>query len=110
MIASGILEVYQGDDYGGFVAVVNADDSPADLSIYTIKGHIRREPADRGGPIEAELVITIQGNLIYLHLPHAVTAKMSGRYMWDLQLTTIADGMITTIIGGAVPVVQQITV
>jgi hypothetical protein len=110
MVTNGVLEVYQGDDYQGFIAVTNPDDSPTDLSIYSIKGHIRREPADRGGPIEAELIITIDGHLIFLHLPHAVTAKMTGRYLWDLQLTTIADGMITTIMGGHVPVQQQITI
>src|SRR5262245_53496620 len=103
------LQVYQGDDYVATVTVTNPDGTPADLSGFTAKSQIRRQVADLDPVVVVEITTTIESPYIYLALNHVETTQMNGTYVWDLQLTEIATGVITTICAGTVPIQQEVT-
>lgn len=102
----GELRIKQGNNYAATVFVVNADNTPADLTPYTgARAQLRRGPADVA-PVEAEIVCTIiLPDQIRLSIPKEVTAGLCGRYEWDLDLLPDED----TIIGGMAVVAPEIT-
>jgi hypothetical protein len=108
MISKLQLTIYQGDDYTATVTVLNADGTPADLDGYTPTAQIRRNVADKDPIVVADVELTVTGNVIALALSRDVTETLSGRYVWDLQLTA-ADGTVTTIGAGGVQVTQEVT-
>jgi hypothetical protein len=110
MIRQAKLEIYQGDDYAGFVTVLNADGTPADLSPFTAAAQIRRKYADSEPVVAAEFSTEIQApNIIILGLTHDETTPLWGTYFWDLQLTETATGAVNTILAGKVPVYPEVT-
>jgi hypothetical protein len=109
MVKRANLQIYQGDDYVATVTVKNADGTPADLSGYTAKAQIRRNVADLQPAVTVELLATIASPFINLFLTHDQTLVLSGTYVWDLQLTEIATGAVTTILAGQVPVTPEVT-
>jgi hypothetical protein len=102
------LEIYQGDDYSLIVTVLNADGTPADLTGYTAQAHIRRAVADSDPVIVADMVTVVAGNLVTASTPHTVSETMTGKYLWDIQLTS-DTGVITTILAGKVTVTLEVT-
>ena len=106
------LELYQGDDYSALVTVYEADGTtPVNLTGYTPRAQIRRDVADRAAEVLAEITIAIAdaaGGMLTLALDHDVTVTLSGKLLWDLQLTDSLGG-ITTILAGAVNVTSEVT-
>ena len=102
------LDIYQGDDYAA-VANVTHQGLPADLSPFTASAQIRRFPADQDASVDATFVCTIVGSTVQLTLPHTVTVVLSGCYVWDLELTETATGLIRTIAHGPVHVSLEVT-
>lgn len=103
------LSIYQGDDYSAVVSVSNADGAPADLTGYSAAAQVRRKPADLSAEVAAEFAVTIQSPHILLSLTHEETLVLSGVYVWDLQLTAIADGAVMTIMAGQARISQEVT-
>jgi len=102
------LSIYQGDDWTGIVTVLNEDGTPADIGTFTAKAQIRRSIADSDPVVVVEIVTVVSSPLINLSIPHAVTATLSGSYVWDLQLTGPTGG-ITTILKGRAKVDSEVT-
>jgi hypothetical protein len=105
------LAIYQGNDWAGWVTVLNcADGTPADLTGYTAYAQIRTGPADFMTPVAAEMLATVVvPNNISLYLSSAQTLLLQSLfYCWDLQLITPSD-MIVTLMGGNVNVTAGVT-
>src|SRR5262245_24921323 len=107
-VSKADLILYQGDDFAATVAVSNEDGTPADISTCTAQAQIRRAVADRDPVIVAEITAAVDTSTVTLSIPHTVTETLSGRYTWDLQLTSGA-GQITTILAGNVQVTLEVT-
>ena len=102
------LIIYQGDDYAATCTVKNEDGTPADIDGYTAQAQIRRAVADADPVVVVEIGCEVQSPLVLLSIPHAETEQLSGRYTWDLQLTT-TEAQILTILAGKVIVTSEVT-
>jgi hypothetical protein len=102
------LDIYQGDDYAA-VANVTHEGLPVDLSPYTASAQIRRSPADLDASVDATFTCNCVGSTVQITLAHTVTVALSGCYVWDLELTETATGLIRTIARGPVHVSQEVT-
>jgi hypothetical protein len=105
------LSIYQGDDWAGWITVLNcADGTPADLTGFSAQGQIRTGPADQSRYVAAEMLATVvPRNHISLYLTSAQTAVLRGLYYcWDLQLISPSN-MTTTLMGGDVQVSAEVT-
>lgn len=108
MAGQANLDIYQGDDYAASVTVRNADNTAADITGYTASAQIRRAVADVDAVIVATITCTVQSPLVLLALTHTQTEALTGRYVWDLQLTS-AGGAVTTVLEGNVIVDAEVT-
>ena len=106
--STGDLKIYQGSDYTARVEVYNADGTAADLTGFTAKAQIRRDVADKCPDVATDVLCVVEGSIIWLTVPHAATADLFGRYLWDLDLIDPA-GNVTTILGGHAVVTQEVT-
>jgi hypothetical protein len=102
------LDIYQGDDPAWRVTVMTTANTPADITGYTASAQIRRAVADVDPVVVATLATTVTSPDVFLSLTHTQTALLSGRYVWDLQLTS-AGGAVTTILEGNVIVTSEVT-
>ena len=103
------LDIFQGDDWSATVEVTNADGTPADITGYTAKAQIRRDVADEARRVEVEITTSVASPNVNLSIPHAQTQALStGSYVWDLQLTSPADSIVT-VLAGAVVVTREVT-
>lgn len=102
------LSVYQGDTEAWTVTVLNDDGTPADIASYTAAAQIRRAVADSDPVVVADMAAVVVSPVVQLSLTAAQTAAMSGRYVWDLQLTGPA-GEILTVMNGKVTVTPEVT-
>jgi hypothetical protein len=99
------LAIYQGDDYA---AVVTVDGVP-DLTGYVAQAQIRLGPADLCPQVVVEIDTALAlPNQINLLIPDNITGRLSGIYMWDLQITDPA-GITSTILAGNVVVTREVT-
>lgn len=105
--ASANLTLYQGDDYSAVVHVT-AGGVAADLTGYTAKAQLRRDVADKADVVDAEFEAAIVGSDVLLALEGAVTEALSGKYVYDMQLTA-ADGAVQTVIAGTATVTAEVT-
>lgn len=107
------LDIYQGDDPAWRVTVMTEGSPgvppvPADITGYTASAQIRRAVADVDPVVVATLSATVESPWVHLSLTHTQTALLTGRYVWDLQLTS-SGGAITTILEGNVIVQAEVT-
>ena len=102
------LEIYQGDDFAPIVTIYNEDGSVADITGYTAKAQIRRSTADNDPVVVVEITAVVQSPQVLMSIPSAQTTPLSGRYTWDLQITS-PDGVVTTVLAGRVIVTAEIT-
>jgi hypothetical protein len=103
------LAIYQGDDYAAVVTVSNGGADPPDLTGYIAQAQIRDSPADAETLVAVEIGVAIAPpNFINLLIRSDVTVNLSGRYVWDLQLTDPL-GFITTILAGDVFITPEVT-
>jgi hypothetical protein len=104
------LTIYQGDDYGAEVSVLNVDGTPTDLTGCTAAAQIRAGVAERSP--EALLTITTvvgPANKVGLSILKTETAKLvRPQYFWDLQLTFPSTSRVT-VLHGQVRVKQEVT-
>src|SRR5688572_19168045 len=103
------LAIYQGDDYAATVTVLNPDNTPADITGFTAQAQIRRAVADLDPVVVATMTAVIASPDVSLSLSHDQTKSLTGRYVWDLQLTSITDASVTTILAGRVSVTAEVT-
>jgi hypothetical protein len=108
MPSQGDLILYQGDDEPYTVTVTLDGTTPADITGYTAQAQIRRAVADADPEVAATITCTVQSPEVLLSIPHAVTATLTGKYVWDLQLTS-PEGMVKTVMAGKVSVTQEVT-
>ena len=102
------LVIYQGDSYAATVTVHNADGTPADITGYTAQAQIRRLVADSDPVVVVDIGTTVVSPNVILDIPHSETEPLQGRYVWDLQLTT-PDDQIMTIVAGKVILTAEVT-
>jgi hypothetical protein len=104
------LDIYQGDDWGATVTVLNEDGTTANLTGYTAQAQIRTGPADQSKYVMAEMTCAVAlPNTVSLSLTHAQTLGLQDFfYVWDLQLIT-NQNMTVTIIRGQVNVTAEVT-
>ncbi len=109
MPANQDIAIYQGDDWTSVVTVyVEGTSTPADIAGYTAEAQIRRAVADEDDEVVVEITTVVSSPQINLSIPHSVTETLSGRYVWDLQITSPTGG-ITTICRGKVVVTAEVT-
>jgi hypothetical protein len=109
-MAKSDLAIYQGDDWAAMVTVNNCDGTPADLTGYTAQSQIRAGIADQTWAVAASLLCAVVlPNQISISLTSAQTTLLyQPVYCWDLQIRS-SDGMVTTILAGAVNVQFEVT-
>lgn len=101
------LVIYQGDDFRIRLGMRELGGTPVDLTGATARAQIRRTPAD--AEVVAEFVCAITGpGDIDLHLPHDITATLTGDGAWDCQVT-YPSGDVTTMAYGAVHTTPEVT-
>lgn len=110
MAGQANLDIYQGDDPAWRVTVMTTDSPPvpADITGYTASAQIRRAVADVDPVVVATIATTVTSPNVFLSLTHTQTALLSGRYVWDLQLTAPGGG-VSTILKGNVIVTSEVT-
>ncbi len=96
-----------GDDWQMTVRAKDTGGTPIDLSAATIVGQVRAYPAavDKVD-VTVDMTDAAAGE-VTLSLAAAATAAMSGRLVWDLQVTRA--GATRTWLAGAVTVVEQVS-
>lgn len=101
------LAVYRGDCYH-WTFTLWTDESgtvPYDLTGAVAAAEIRAKP---GSPVIADLTCTVvQPNTVEVDLPSEASALLSGKAVWDLQVTM--DGCVKTLVAGAVTVTADVT-
>ena len=101
------LDIYQGDDYAATVSVLDAAGNPVDLAGYQARAHIRKGPG-QAYPVIVDVAVSVNPNTITLAIPASQTSGLSGKYIWDLELTS-TEGIVTTILHGYVNVSNEVT-
>jgi hypothetical protein len=107
MISQQDLTIIQGDDFAQIVAIPGA--STPDLIGYSAQAQLRRGAAD-WNYLVVEMgasVLPTQASAV-VSIPRSETVLLYGWYVWDLQLVAPA-GDITTVLGGRVQVIQEVT-
>lgn len=108
MVSQADLDVYQGDTFVATVTVTNEDNTPATITGYSALAQIRRAVADADTVIVATITAVVASPYVNLSLTAAQTASLTGNYVWDLQLTAPAGGIIT-ILRGKVIVTPEVS-
>lgn len=98
------LLIYQGDDYAGIATIWNGDGTAADITGWVPQAQIRRAVADADPEVLIEITCVLEPpNTITLSIHHDLTKTLEGgRYVWDLQLTSPNDAIVTVLAGRAI--------
>jgi hypothetical protein len=91
------LSLYAGDDFYLDLTVTNPDGTEADLEGMAARAQIRRKAGDDDAL--AAFDVDLEGNVIRLHLTSSASQGLSGKGVWDCQLT---DGTVATLTAGRV--------
>jgi hypothetical protein len=102
--------VEQGSTFSQSVTV-KEDGSPRDLTGYNARAQMR--PTRTSSTLTATFTCTISDpttGLILMELTPATTAAIAeGRYYYDLEIYTNADGIVTRLLQGEVTVSPEVT-
>jgi hypothetical protein len=98
------LDLYAGDDFYLDLTVTNPDGSDADLSAAVPTAQIRTTDVDAN--VAATFEVTVNGNVISLHLVNTDTAQLPPQAVWDCQ---IATPDVTTLVAGTVTTTADVT-
>jgi len=97
------IAIYRGDDYLLEIALLNADNTPADLTGAKIELAF--------GELDSELTyadITTNQNVVTAVFSHAATKDIKwGSGLWDLQVTQ--DSKVTTVARGKIKITRDVT-
>jgi hypothetical protein len=102
------LDVYRGDSYHWTFTLWtdSAATDPYDLTGAVAKAEIRVKP---GSPVLALLVCTVtQPNIVDVELPADLSTPLTGKAVWDLQLT-FPDSSVKTVVAGVVTITPDVT-
>lgn len=106
---TGLICLYQGDDWAGLVTINSCDGAPFDLTGYNVHAQIRQGTANQSRISACFLPAIILPNQISISLTHRQTACLRNlNYRWDLEIVS-PDGIITTVVAGQVTVTPQVT-
>lgn len=112
VIGSGLLPakhnvvMYQGDDFSINLAFGSNKTSRVDMTGMTGSCQIRRTLTSQ--PIDSVITISEDGKKLNWFVGHETTSTMSGKYLYDLQLTE-TDGSSRTFLSGEVEVIPEVT-
>lgn len=98
------LRLYAGDDFAIDLTITDADGDPADLEGTEPAAEVRAT-AD-AQTVAAVFVVAVEGNVVRLRLPSAVTAELPWRGVWDCRLF---GGRVITLVSGTVSVTPAVT-
>ena len=103
------ITIDQGSDFASTVSIVDAEDSPINLTGYTFRGQIKKTYTST---TKVDFTITSNdpstGNIL-LALTAATTDSMkSGRYLYDVEVIS-SGGIVTRVIEGQVYVNPSVT-
>lgn len=97
------IAIYRGDDYLLEIALLNADNTPADLTGAKIELAF--------GELDGELTyadITTNQNVVMAVFSHAATKDIQwSSGVWDLQVAK--DGKVTTVARGKIKITRDVT-
>jgi len=102
------LDIYRGDSYAWKFTLWKdqAATIPFDLTGAVAKAEVRAKP---GSPVLAVLACTVvQPNQVEVKLDAAQSGTLTGKAVWDLQLT-FPDTTVKTVVAGAVTVTSDVT-
>jgi len=102
------LEVYRGDSaHWTFALYTDAElTAPFDLTGAAAAAEVRPKTS---GPVLTALVCTITlPNTVDVDLPAAASGLLTGKAVWDLQLTWL-NGKVQTVVAGPVTVTEDVT-
>lgn len=104
------IALVRGDDYRHMVTFTDEAGDPLDVSAKSYAAQVRAHPDDAA--ILADFTVDDAGaatGTIWLTIDAATTALLAvGRRAWDIQETD-GDGFVTTLMGGAVDVLADVT-
>lgn len=101
--------MYRGDSaHWTFTLYTDAAHTqPFDLTGATAEAEVRSKT---NGPVLTALVCTITlPNVVDVDLPAAASGTLTGKAVWDLQLTWDDTGKVQTVVAGAVNVTEDVT-
>ena len=103
------LQVVRGDDYAVRLEFYTADETPLDISGWTLAGQVRETYQ---GALLADFVVDrddLPENELTLRLSASVTATIGeGVYPWDLQRFS-GGSLVRTMLSGVVVVTPDVT-
>ena len=108
MPAQHPLDVYRGDTgHWRFTLYTDAAmTDPLDLTGASAEAEVRAKTKD---PVLATLTCTITlPNIVDVDLPAAVSGALTGKGVWDLQLTWLS-GIVRTVVAGPVNITEDVT-
>lgn len=103
------LDVYRGDS-GHWRFTLYTDDAltvPYDLTGANASAEVRTKTS---APVLATLTCAVTlPNIIDVDLPATVSGGLTGKAVWDLQLTWMPAGLVRTVVAGPVNVTEDVT-
>lgn len=107
MAIKGDMFIDQGADFSSSIEITNESDEAVDLSIYTVRGHIRKYYQAN---TYTAFGSSVSNNIITLSLTHGVTANLAaGRYVFDVELINTESNNVLRILEGVAVVSPEVT-
>jgi hypothetical protein len=100
------LVTYRGDDFAFSLTVWEPDGSEADLSAATLLAQIRVTP-ETPDPVLGELALSVDGNVVDLHLTAVTSAALPRSASWDCEM--VRSGWTTTLAAGNLVTTPDVT-
>jgi hypothetical protein len=99
------LVTYRGDDFAFSLTVWEPDGSEADLSAATLLAQVRVTPDS--SDVLGELALSVDGNVVDLHLTAAISAALPRSASWDCEM--VRSGWTTTLAAGNLVTTPDVT-
>lgn len=80
------LEIVQGTDYTRTFTVLNINNTPLPLSMYTLYAQIRRNNTSDEYVSFVMTVTDAAHGKVQMFLPHTITSRLNGKYSYDIFL------------------------
>ena len=102
------VTIDQGSTFSTTYTINDSDGSPINLSVYTGAAQMRKAYSSSNST--AFTVTANSSGIILISMTANATGNLtSGRYVYDIELTSTANGNVTRMIEGIVTVTPQVT-